>query len=199
MILINKDDAVLVNQFKTGSESAFKVLLERHSSKVYTSIFFIVKDRYIAEDILQEVFIKAIDKIKSGKYNESGKFGPWIGRIAHNMAIDYFRKQKRSPELLTEDGSNIFCDMNFKEESIEDIKIMEDNNAALKSLINKLPEAQRTVLTMRHFCDMSFQEISEETGVSINTALGRMRYALLNLRKMLEESEVVYDKNYYSQ
>ena len=93
MILINKDDAVLVNQFKTGSESAFKVLLERHSSKVYTSIFFIVKDRYIAEDILQEVFIKAIDKIKSGKYNESGKFGPWIGRIAHNMAIDYFRKQ----------------------------------------------------------------------------------------------------------
>jgi RNA polymerase sigma-70 factor (ECF subfamily) len=199
MILINKDDAVLVNQFKTGSESAFKVLLERHSSKVYTSIFFIVKDRYIAEDILQEVFIKAIDKIKSGKYNESGKFGPWIGRIAHNMAIDYFRKQKRSPELLTEDGSNIFCDMNFKEESIEDIKIMEDNNAALKSLINKLPEAQRTVLTMRHFCDMSFQEISEETGVSINTALGRMRYALLNLRKMLEESELVYDKNYYSQ
>lgn len=193
------DDAVLVKQFQAGSESAFKVLLERHSSKIFTSIYFIVKDKYIAEDLLQEVFIKAIDKIKSEKYNESGKFAPWIGRIAHNMAIDYFRKQKRSPELLTEDGSNIFSDMNFKEESIEEIKIIEDNNIALKALINKLPEAQRTVLTMRHFCDMSFQEISEETGVSINTALGRMRYALLNLRKMLEESELVYDRNYYSQ
>ena len=100
---------------------------------------------------------------------------------------------------MTEDGSNIFSDMNFREESIEEIKIIEDNNIALRALIDKLPEAQRTVLNMRHFCDMSFQEISEETGVSINTALGRMRYALLNLRKMLEESELVYDKNYYSQ
>lgn len=199
MMTTKLDDSVLVKQFQTGSEGAFKVLLERHSNKVFTSIYFIVKDKYIAEDLLQEVFIKAIDKIKSGKYNESGKFGPWIGRIAHNMAIDYFRKKKRSPELLTEDGSNIFSDMNFREESIEEIKIIEDNNIALRALINKLPEAQRTVLTMRHFCDMSFQEISEETGVSINTALGRMRYALLNLRKMLEESELVYDKNYYSQ
>lgn len=199
MMTTQLDDSVLVKQFQTGSEGAFKVLLDRHSSKIFTSIYFIVKDKYIAEDLLQEVFIRAIDKIKSGKYNESGKFAPWIGRIAHNMAIDYFRKKKRSPELLTEDGSNIFSDMNFREESIEEIKIIEDNNIALRALIDKLPEAQRTVLNMRHFCDMSFQEISEETGVSINTALGRMRYALLNLRKMLEESELVYDKNYYSQ
>ncbi len=199
MITTKIDDAILVAQFQQGRKEAFETLLNRHKDKVYTTIYFIVKDRYTAEDLLQETFIKAIDRIECGKYNESGKFGPWIGRIAHNMAIDHFRKQKRNPELLTEDGSNVFSSMAFREESIEEIKIKEDTNLALKALIDKLPETQRTVLVMRHFSDMSFHEIAEETGVSINTALGRMRYALMNLRKMIKETNLAYDQNIYSQ
>ena len=190
-------DTELVSSYRRGNEAAFATLLSKYQSKIYTTIYLIVKDRYLAEDLTQDVFIKAINRIKAGTYNEEGKFGPWVGRIAHNLAIDYFRKNKRNPLIVTEDGTSVFNTMEFTEESIESVKIKEDTNARLRSLIETLPENQKEVLMMRHFAGMSFQEIAEQTGVSINTALGRMRYALINLRKKYKELDKAYDKNLY--
>ena len=190
-------DTELVSSYRRGNEAAFATLLSKYQSKVYTTIYLIVKDRYLAEDLTQDVFVKAINRIKAGTYNEEGKFGSWVGRIAHNLAIDYFRKNKRNPLIVTEDGTSVFNTMEFTEESIESVKIKEDTNARLRSLIETLPENQKEVLMMRHFAGMSFQEIAEQTGVSINTALGRMRYALINLRKKYKELDKAYDKNLY--
>ena len=190
-------DAYLVSQYIKGNEEAFAQLLKRHKSKVYTTIYLIVRDQYIAEDLLQETFIKAIKKLRSGSYNEEGKFLPWIVRIAHNLAIDYFRREKRYPTIVLEDGSNVFNSLAFSEDSSESIKIKDETHSLLRELIQQLPEAQKEVLLMRHYADMSFQEIAEATGVSINTALGRMRYALINLRKKLEQNNIAYDKNIY--
>lgn len=190
-------DAQLVSQYIQGNEEAFAQLLKRHKSKVYTTIYLIVKDQYIAEDLLQETFIKAIKKLRSGDYNEEGKFLPWIMRIAHNLAIDYFRRAKRYPTVIMEDGTSIFNSLNFSEDSMESIRIKDETHAILKDLIKTLPEPQKEVLLMRHYGEMSFQEIAEATGVSINTALGRMRYALINLRKKLEKTNIAYDKNLY--
>lgn len=143
----------------------------------------IVKDQYLAEDLMQETFVKVVHTIKSGRYNEEGKFLPWVSRIAHNLAIDHFRKAKRYPTIVMEDGSNIFNSIEFSEDSYESHQIQEDINALLRGFIKELPDAQREVLMMRHYMQMSFQEIADATGVSINTALGRMRYALINIRK----------------
>ncbi len=187
------NDAELITLYKKGRESAFSELLSRYSTKIYTSILLIVKDRYKAEDLMQECFIKAIDRIKNGVYNEEGKFGPWISRMAHNMAIDHFRKQKRNPTVILEDGSPVFNTMEFTEESIESVQMTKETNSRLKDLIDELPENQKEVLVMRHFSGLSFQEIAEETGVSINTALGRMRYALINLRKKINQKDFAYD------
>lgn len=189
-------DSQLVALYQNSNDEAFEVLLNRHKSKVYTAIYLIVKDRYAAEDLTQETFIKAINTIRSGRYNEEGKFGPWVSRIAHNIAIDYFRKCQRHPEIVLEDGSWVFDAMDFSEDSFEDKQIQKDNKAILRNLIKELPEEQKRVLIMRHFLQMSFQEIAESTKVSINTALGRMRYALINLRKKLEKTGA-YDKNFY--
>ena len=194
---INVSDATLVSLYIKGNEGAFEMLLKRHKSKVYTTIYLIVRDQYIAEDLLQETFIKAIKKLKSGDYNEEGKFLPWITRIAHNLAIDYFRREKRYPTVVMEDGSSIFNSLSFSEESLESIKIKDETHTLLRDLIQTLPETQKEVLLMRHYSEMSFQEIAEATGVSINTALGRMRYALINLRKKLEKTNIAYDKNIY--
>ena len=136
-------DAQLVSQYKNGQESAFAELLNRHKRKVYTTIVLIVKDRYIAEDLLQESFIKAIDRIKRGKYNEEGKFAPWIARIAYNLAIDHFRRQKRYPTILTEDGSNVFNTMEFCESSFEDQQIKEDTHKRVRALIETLPRLKK--------------------------------------------------------
>ncbi len=171
--------------------------MTRHKSKVYTTILLIVKDTYTAEDLLQETFVKAIHTMKSGRYNEEGKFSSWICRIAHNLAIDYFRREKRSPMITLEDGSNVFNTLSFSEESVESIRIKEETHARLRELIQQLPAAQKEVLIMRHYADMSFQEIAEATGVSINTALGRMRYALINLRKKMSNDKSAYDQNLY--
>ncbi len=197
MIEKRLSDSQLVLQYQSGNEKAFEVLLSRHKSKVYTAIYLIVKDRYVAEDLLQETFIKAINKMKGGNYNEEGKFQPWISRIAHNLAIDTFRKKKRHPEVVLEDGSKIFNSMNFADESFESEQILKDNKTRLRDLIKQLPKEQKQVLIMRHYLNMSFQEIAARTDVSINTALGRMRYALLNLRKKLEKQKIAYDKNLY--
>ncbi len=184
-------DCELIACYKGGDEKAFEILLKRHKNKIFTTILLIVKDQYVAEDLLQETFIKAIKTIKSGRYNEEGKFLPWISRIAHNMSIDYFRKQKRYPTIVMEDGSNVFNTLEFSEDSFESVQIKKETYARLRELIQRLPEAQRQVLIMRHYMKMSFQEIAEATGVSINTALGRMRYALINLRKQMNQSNLI--------
>jgi len=197
MIENRLSDSQLVLQYQSGNEKAFEVLLTRHKSKVYTAIYLIVKDRYLAEDLLQETFIKAINTIKGGRYNEEGKFKPWISRIAHNIAIDSFRKNRRHPEVVLEDGSRVFDSLDFAEESFEAAQVLKDNKTRLRDLIKELPKEQKQVLIMRHYLNMSFHEIAAKTGVSINTALGRMRYALLNLRKKIEKQKIAYDKNLY--
>ncbi|SIT94972.1 RNA polymerase sigma factor [Pontibacter indicus] len=192
-------DSALVTLYIAGNENAFEQLVNRHKNKVFTTILLIVKDTYTAEDLMQDAFIKAIHTMKGGRYNEEGKFSSWICRIAHNLAIDFFRKEKRSPMITLEDGSNVFNALSFAEDSVESQQIKEDTHARLRELIQTLPQAQREVLMMRHYADMSFQEIAEATGVSINTALGRMRYALINLRKKMLNGTIAYDKNLYSE
>jgi RNA polymerase sigma-70 factor (ECF subfamily) len=196
MIEKGLSDSQLVSLYQNGNEDAFEVLLYRHKSKIYTAIYLIVKDRYTAEDLLQETFVKAINTIRGGRYNEEGKFLPWISRIAHNLAIDHFRKEKRYPEVILEDGSKLFNSMDFAEESTEDKQMFRETRSRLRDYIRELPEEQKHVLIMRHYFDMSFQEIASRTGVSINTALGRMRYALINLRKKMVKHRA-YDKNVY--
>ncbi|GHE55897.1 MULTISPECIES: sigma-70 family RNA polymerase sigma factor [Roseivirga] len=190
-------DSQLISQYKNGNEEAFSTLVNRHKKKIYTTIYLIVKDQYLAEDLMQEVFVKVVKTVKSGRYNEEGKFLPWVTRIAHNLAIDNFRKAKRYPTIVMEDGSSVFNTLEFSEDSMESKQIKQDTHALLRDLIKELPDAQREVLMMRHYMQMSFQEIADSTGVSINTALGRMRYALINLRKKMDKKNVAYDQNLY--
>lgn len=194
---ISPKDSDLIRQYRSGSEHAFEKLVDKYKSRVYTTIYLIVKDQAIAEDLLQDVFVKVVQTLNADGYNEEGKFQPWLMRIAHNLAIDHFRKRKRYPTILMEDGSNVFNTMEFAERTIEEIRIQEDTTQLVRRLIDELPETQKEVLIMRHYMDMSFQEIAEQTGVSINTALGRMRYALMNLRKMMKQLNVAYDKTFY--
>lgn len=198
MIDKSTSDSQLVSLYQQGNEEAFKSLLLRHKSRIYTAIYLIVKDRYVAEDVLQETFIKAVNTIKGGRYNEEGKFLPWICRIAHNMAIDHFRKEKRNPEITFEDGSAVFNSMQFSGNHLELKEIGRENKKWLRQCVKELPVEQKQVLIMRHFLDMSFQEIANRTGVGINTALGRMRYALINLRKMMMKNQYAYDNNIYT-
>jgi RNA polymerase sigma-70 factor (ECF subfamily) len=190
-------DAELIAQYRSGSEAAFEKLVNKYSPRVYTTIYLIVKDQGVAEDLLQDVFVKVVQTLSSDGYNEEGKFQPWLMRIAHNLAIDYFRKCKRYPTIVMEDGANIFNTLRFAEENIEDLKVKEDTVDLVRKLVDELPETQKQVLIMRHYMDLSFQEIAEQTGVSINTALGRMRYALINMRKKLKQLNVAYDKIFY--
>jgi RNA polymerase sigma-70 factor (ECF subfamily) len=187
-------DKDLVHLYVSGDESAIATLLSRHKSKIYTSIYLLVKDRYLAEDIFQDTFIKVINTLKSGKYNEEGKFLPWVLRISHNLVIDHFRREKRNPTITNQDGFDIFEVLGFSEESIEDVKLRDENHKELRALIQQLPEEQKEVLIMRHYGDLSFKEIADLTGVSINTALGRMRYALNNLRRMMLEREMNFNQ-----
>ena len=191
------NDSELVSLYKFGNEEAFQELVSRHKSKVFTTIYLIVKDRYTAEDLLQETFIKAIRTIKKGSYNEEGKFLPWIMRIAHNLAVDHFRKDKRFPTIVMEDGSNVFNSIDFSEAPYESMQIKKELHEKVRDLIEGLPESQKQVLVMRHYMGLSFQEIADQTDVSINTALGRMRYALINLRKNMKKYKIAYDQNLY--
>ncbi|MEM6270807.1 MAG: sigma-70 family RNA polymerase sigma factor [Bacteroidota bacterium] len=178
------EDQALVHRYVMGSEDAFAELMNRHQSRIFTTIFFIVKERPLAEDIFQESMIKIIRLINAGKYDEKGKFVSWAVRIARNLAIDYYRKDKRSPQLVREnDEYDIFNGIGKIEETVEDRIIKEENARYIRELIKRIPEKQREVLIMRHYAGMSFKEIAEVQGVNINTALGRMRYALINLRK----------------
>ena len=194
---IGPQDSELIAQYRNGNEAAFDLLVDRYQSKVFTTIYLIVKDQAVAEDLLQDVFVKVVQTIHSDRYSEEGKFQPWLMRIAHNLAIDYFRKAKRYPTILMEDGSNLFNSLMFAEASIEEHRMKEETLEMVKKLIEELPEAQKEVLVMRHYLDMSFQEIADQTGVSINTALGRMRYALIHLRKKMKQLNFAYDKIIY--
>ena len=185
-----KSDQDLIHQYIQGNETCLEELVRRHKSKIYTSIYLLVKDSYLAEDIFQDTFIKVINTLKAGKYNEEGKFLPWVMRIAHNLVIDYFRKEKRTPLVTNVDGFDIFDVLQFNEESVEDRMVREQTHKDLKALIHLLPSEQKEVLIMRHYGELSFKEIAEITEVSINTALGRMRYALNNLRKMILTKEL---------
>jgi RNA polymerase sigma factor (sigma-70 family) len=194
---VGPKDSELIAQYRNGSEAAFELLVDRYRSRVYSTIFMIVKEQGVAEDLLQDVFVKVVQTLNSDKYNEEGKFQPWLMRIGHNLAIDHFRKMKRYPSVVMEDGSNVFNTLMFAEENVEDIRVKEETHAMLRRLVDELPDNQKQVLIMRHYMDLSFQEIAEQTGVSINTALGRMRYALINLRKKLKHINIAYDKIFY--
>lgn len=195
-LLKSKSDQELIQMYVGGQESGLEALLNRYKSKIYTSIYMKVKDEYLAEDIFQETFIKIINTLKSGKYNEEGKFLPWAIRIAHNMIVDFFRKSKRAPNIVNADGFDIFEVLEFSDESAESKMLKQQVDVDLKKMIQKLPDDQKEVLIMRHFCDMSFKDIAEITEVSINTALGRMRYALSNLRKMIEGTDLTLQMGY---
>ncbi len=195
MDLLQPSDSALISLYLAGQESAFGLLLERHRSRVFTTILLIVRDEEVAEDLLQDTFIKAIHTMKSGRYNEQGKFAPWICRIAHNMAIDSFRRNKRTPHVSLTDNDYLANTLTIAEANTDDLLAREQTHERLRVLIQELPAAQKEVLLMRHYGDMSFKEIADATGVSINTALGRMRYALINLRKKMTAQIPHYDSN----
>lgn len=188
---LEANDAYLVKTYIDGNEQALSVLINRHQQRIYSFIFSKVFDKDIAEDIFQDTFIKVINTLKRRKYNEEGKFLPWVMRIAHNLVIDHFRRNKRMPKFESSGDFNIFsvlCDSGLNAEK----QIIKDQiEADVKELIKELPQDQMEVLVMRIYKDMSFKEISENTGVSINTALGRMRYALINLRKIIDKHQLV--------
>lgn len=185
-------DQELILRYKQGDESCLRQLITRYQAKIFTSICMRVKDEYLAEDIFQETFIKVIHTIKSGKYNEEGKFLPWVIRIANNLVIDHFRRVKRKPIITNSEGGDLLELLPFADEDVESKLLKDQIHVDLKKLIKLLPDDQKEVLIMRHFCDMSFKEIADITEVSINTALGRMRYALNNLRKMIEDHKLTF-------
>ncbi len=184
-------DASLVRDYLDGNENALGALITRHQHRIYSFIFSKVYDRDIAEDIFQDTFIKVIRTLKRGKYNEEGKFLPWVMRIAHNLVIDHFRRNKRMPKFDNSGDFNIFSVLSDGDLNAEKQLIKDQIECDVQELIKELPADQLEVLTMRIYKDMSFKEISERTGVSINTALGRMRYALINLRKIIEKRNLI--------
>lgn len=185
------DDSELVRDYISGDEKALEVLINRHNQRISSFIYSKVMDRDITEDIFQDTFIKVIKTLKKGSYSEEGKFLPWVMRISHNLIIDHFRKNKRMPKFEGNDDFNIFSVIGDDKLNAEKQIIKDQIDSDLGSLIEELPDDQREVLLMRIYKDMSFKEISENTGVSINTALGRMRYALINLRKIIERHNIV--------
>ncbi len=183
-------DTELIRSFQDGDAGAFEVLTLRYKDKVFSSILFFVKDSYLAEDLFQDVFIKIIDTLQNKRYTEEGKFLPWALRIAHNLCVDYFRKVKRTPTIKTSDNKDIFEIIQMAEEG-PDAKIMQgQSHERVRLMLDLLPEEQREIIVLRHYANMSFKEIALITNCSINTALGRMRYGLINLRKMMIEKQI---------
>ncbi|OIV41479.1 RNA polymerase sigma factor [Flavobacterium johnsoniae] len=184
-------DALLVKNYVEGNETALATLIKRHESKIYGFIYSKIADRDISNDIFQDTFIKVIKTLKSNSYNEEGKFLPWVMRISHNLIVDHFRKTKKMPMYRETEEFSIFSIMSDDSLNIESRMIVDQVEVDLKRLIEELPDDQKEVLVMRMYQDMSFKEISELTDVSINTALGRMRYALMNLRKIIDKHQII--------
>ncbi len=185
------EDSVLVNNYISGDEKSLEILINRHNQRISSFIYSKVLDRDVTEDIFQDTFIKVIKTLKKGTYSEEGKFLPWVMRIAHNLIIDHFRRNKRMPMFEGNEDFNIFSVIGDDKLNAEKQIIKNQIDSDLRSLIEELPDDQKEVLLMRIYKDMSFKEISENTGVSINTALGRMRYALINLRKIIDKHNIV--------
>lgn len=184
-------DALLVKNYVEGNENALSTLIKRHESKIYGFIYSKIADKDISNDIFQDTFIKVIKTLKSNSYNEEGKFLPWVMRISHNLIVDHYRKTKKMPMYRETEEFSIFSIMSDDTLTIENKMIVDQVEVDLKKLIEELPCDQKEVLVMRMYQDMSFKEISEVTGVSINTALGRMRYALMNIRKIIEKHQII--------
>lgn len=183
-------DTQLIRGFQEGNTNALEVLINRYKDKIFSSILFLVKDKYLAEDLFQDVFIKVIDTLRNNRYTEEGKFLPWALRISHNLCVDYFRKVKRSPSIKTSDDRDIFEVINVVEDSPETKMMQAQSHDRVRKMLKMLPEEQREVIVLRHFADMSFKDIAQITNCSINTALGRMRYGLINLRKVMLEKQI---------
>jgi RNA polymerase sigma-70 factor (ECF subfamily) len=193
--LQQRSDQDLVKLFIQGDQSSIEVLINRHKNKVFTYIILIVKNQSLAEDIFQDTFIKVIKSLKEGKYKDNGKFVSWVIRIAHNLTIDHFRKEKQINTYSNEDyEADIFNSRKLSESTIEDIMVESQIIKEVRLLIDELPEDQKQVILLRHYGGLSFKEIAEQTDVSINTALGRMRYALINMRKLIEEKNLSLTK-----
>lgn len=188
--LIPLSDQQLITLYIAGNSDAFSTLVLRYKSKVYSSIYLLVKDKYLAEDMFQDVFIKVIDKLTKGLYTEEGKFLPWVMRIAHNMCLDHFRKVKRSPTIKNNDEVDIFDLLSFSEPNAEDRMVAGQSHDRVRKMLDMLPEEQREIIIMRHYADLTFKEIAALKQISINTALGRMRYGLINLRKVMVERQI---------
>lgn len=189
--IINLTDQQLIQLFVNGNSEALEELVQRHKDRIFTSIVLLVKDKSLAEDIFQDAFIRIIDTFRSGNYTDEGKFLPWALRIAHNLCVDHFRKVKRSPLVQNNNEDfDIFETLNLSEEGIDGKIMKSQSHARVRQMLDMLPDDQREVIVMRHFANLSFKDIAEKTNCSINTALGRMRYGLINLRKMMEEHQV---------
>ena len=188
--LKSSTDQQLVHLYLEGNADALATIVMRYKDKIYTSIYLLVKDKYLAEDLFQDVFIRVIDTLKSGRYTDEGKFLPWALRIAHNLCVDHFRKIKRNPSIKTSDDHDIFEVLNFSEPGADQVIMQSQSHDRIRKMIDMLPEDQREVIVLRHYADLSFKEIADLTKCSINTALGRMRYGLINLRKMMAEKQI---------
>lgn len=183
-------DHALIQLYLAGDCEALTDLIERYKEKIFTSILLLVKDKYLAEDIFQDTFIKIIDTLNSGRYSDEGKFLPWAMRIAHNLCIDHFRRVKRRPAIKTSDDRDLFEVLNFSEAGADERMIQSQSNSRVRKLLDMLPQDQKEVIIMRHFAELSFKDIARITDCSINTALGRMRYGLINLRKLMTEKQI---------
>jgi RNA polymerase sigma factor (sigma-70 family) len=183
-------DNDLIRNFQNGDESSLEILISRYKEKIYTTIFFLVKDKPLAEDLFQDVFIKIIETIRSNRYNEEGKFLHWALRISHNLCVDYFRKSKRT-QFISGESTNIFEMLELNSDAADTRIVQNQSHDKIRKMLDLLPEEQREVIILRHFADFSFKEIAEITNSSINTSLGRMRYGLINLRKMMTDNQVV--------
>ncbi|HAP00828.1 MAG TPA: RNA polymerase subunit sigma-24 [Bacteroidetes bacterium] len=186
-------DHELVRQYQRGNEQALASLIQMHKQRIFTAIYMFVRDRYIAEDIFQETFIKIVQRLRDDAYHEEGKFLPWALRIANNLCIDYYRKTKRTPKVkvTTQDGKDIFSFMNFSDDgNAEQSMVRKEAHERVRKLVNLLPPEQKEVVVLRHYADLSFKEIADLTNVPVNTCLGRMRYALINIRRMMAEKKI---------
>ena len=189
--LSNLSDFELVQEFIAGDQSSIEILINRHRKKIYTYILMVVKDKYLAEDIFQDTFIKVIKSLREGRYKDNGRFLSWVIRISHNLMIDHFRKEKQLNTISNDSyETDIFNSRKFAERTIEEEMVHLQITKDVRRLIQELPDDQREVVVLRHFCGLSFKEIADQTDVSINTALGRMRYALINLRRLIKEKNM---------
>ncbi len=190
--LSNLSDYELVQKYVEQEDKAsIEVLINRHRKKIYTYIVLVVKDQHLAEDVFQETFIKVIKSLKEGRYRDNGRFISWVIRIAHNLMIDHFRKEKQLNTISNDSYENdLFNSKKFADKTVEEEIVFDQISKDIRRLVHELPDEQREVVILRHYCDMSFKEIAEQTGVSINTALGRMRYALINLRRVIKEKDL---------